>query len=448
MNLTAYKKAQHELEALPSISEYMEGERHPSFYLERVKKLLHTLGNPERGFHIIHVGGTAGKGSVTLYLHHMLRATGKQVGSFISPHVTTAVERTIINTRPISTEDFVWAWKKVKNAIHEVSEEYGSTYTPSYFEAHFAMSLLLFHKHDIAWVTLEVGCGGEYDATNAIPNPEVSVITNVYLDHMQLLGRTRAAITKTKAGIIKSKSIIFTGETDKKIQKIITQRAKKKHIPFFVVKQPTYHIQYSADTMRWKHKRLGTISSHLLGAHQVHNTEIAIRVALYLKLPISAITAGIRDTRIPARSEIMQHNPTVLIDGAHNPAKVRALTTLLPKLNAGTMHAIIGIGENKQIQQMLKILVPYFTNICFTSASLEVPKPAKPRALISVAKKLFPNRTFFSRHNPQSALNLILKKAKGQDLVVVTGSLYLSGEIRSHWIPELHILKTHNLFMA
>ncbi|PIS41759.1 MAG: hypothetical protein COT25_01300, partial [Candidatus Kerfeldbacteria bacterium CG08_land_8_20_14_0_20_42_7] len=74
--------------------------------------------------------------------------------------------------------------------------------------------------------------------------------------------------------------------------------------------------------------------------------------------------------------------------------------------------------------------------------------PAKPQALIGVAKKLFPNRTFFSRHNPQSALNLILKKAKGQDLVVVTGSLYLSGEIRSHWIPELHILKTHNLFMA
>lgn len=442
-----YAQAQRELEALPSIAGYMERKKHPSTYLERTRALLAELKNPERGFSVVHIGGTAGKGSVTMYLHYMLAASGKKTGAFISPHVTTAVERTLINARPISASDFVWAWKRVKKAIERLVKKNGRDAAPSYFEAQYAMSLLVFHKHRVQWMTLEVGCGGEFDATNTIPTPRATVITNVHLDHMQLLGRTRTQIAKTKSGIIKPSSAVFTGEMDPFIRHIIKNRSKKTGARFTFVRKPSFHGLIQNDQMQWRHPYMGKLTSHLLGAHQLHNAEIAITVARYLKLPKLAIKNGIAQTQMPARSEIMQHNPLVLIDGAHNPAKVESLVRLLRSLRVKQKHAVIGIGHNKQIRQMLRILIPQFTHICFTHASVEVPKPATAEDLLQIAKNLFPKRTFLTDANPSQAFEKILTKSNSPDAIVITGSLYLSGQIRTRWIPEAHILKTRNLFL-
>ncbi|MFA5030493.1 MAG: Mur ligase family protein [Patescibacteria group bacterium] len=446
--ISSYIQAQRELEALPSIAEYMDRKKHPAAYLQRTQMLLKELKHPERGFSVIHIGGTAGKGSVTMFLHYILAASDKKVGAFISPHVTTAVERTLIDTRPISTKDFVWAWEKVKKAITRLTDRHGHNAAPSYFEAQYAMSLLLFHKYHVRWITLEVGCGGEFDATNTIPAPRATIITNIHLDHMQLLGKTRAQIAKTKSGIIKSKSVIFTGEINATIRRIIENCSQKARATCRFVKKPTYPISIHTDQMEWQHPNLGKLSSHLLGSHQLHNAEIAIAVAQYLKLPKKAIKNGIAKTRIPARSEIMQHKPIVLIDGAHNPAKVESLVRLLRSFNVKKKHAVIGIGHNKQICQMLHVLIPQFAHICFTNASLEDPKPASAHELLRIAQNLYPKKKFLMHTDPLQAYKKILTKSHPQDLIVVTGSLYLSGEIRTRWIPESNILKTHNLFLS
>lgn len=435
------------MERLPSIAGYMERKKHPSFYLERMRLLLYTLGSPERGLEYIHIGGTAGKGSVTLLLHNMWLFSGKKVSAFISPHITTPIERILINGRPISVNDFMWAWKKIKPAIQHVKKTHGEIYAPSYFEAHFAMSLLLFHKKHIKHAILEVGCGGEFDATNTIPAPLATVITNIYLDHTQLLGRTRRAIAETKAGIIKTGTHVFTGESDPHIRTIIQRRAKRKKAKYTYIKIPKNTYRISKDMMLWRHAHLGKLSTHLMGAHQLHNIELAVAVAKFLHLPSSAIKKGIAQTRIPARSEFMQKHPAIFIDGAHNPAKMRALVELLRKMPYTRIHGVVGIGGNKPAAQMLRILLPKLSDCIFTRASLNLPKPASARKLLHTAKTLS-SKPVFAISNPRTAIKRALKKSAKDDLILVTGSLYLSGEVRAQWISESSVCRTRNLFYA
>lgn len=428
MDLTSYRRVERELNSLPSQSGYMTRQRHPSFYITRTRHLLAELGNPELGFRYIHVGGTAGKGSVTVMLHSILHKAGKRVGAYISPHVTTLAERTLINGRLASVDDIVWAWKKVNHAIASIKRKKGGAFIPSYFEANVAMSMLLFKKYKLSWIILEVGCGGEFDATNVIPVPHVTVITNVYLDHTQLLGKTRKKIAQTKSGIIKRGTTVISGETDPSIRRIIKEKARENKASCLFISK-----QYQG-------------SLALIGPHQQHNAAIAQAAARQINIPEKYIISGLKETKLPARFEIMQRHPFLILDGAHNPDKIKALKNTLTTVPYSNVYAVVGIGDNKNIRQMLRLFIPKCTRIIFSQSHQTNPKPATTAYLYKTAKRLFPKRKFGAEPNVRRALDLCLTKATKNDLILVTGSLYLAGEARKIWISEKKILSTHNLF--
>jgi dihydrofolate synthase/folylpolyglutamate synthase len=446
MNLKKYKQAQAFLESLPSIQGYMTKRRHPSFYLERMRTLLALLHNPEKKFSYIHITGTSGKGSVTTLLHTMLKESGKRVGAYLSPHTSTVVERLLINGKTISAADFVWGVNAIKPAIRNMLQQ-GKEYAPSYFEALFAVALLLFQKYRIQWVVLEVGCGGQFDATNTIPSPKVTIITNIHLDHRHLLGKTRKQIADTKSGIIKPGTFVITGEQDPEVRKRILAKARSCKTKVDVITQPHNSISLEKGKMQTMVNGFGKFSSPLLGAHQLHNIAIAIRAAQRVGLSKKSILRGIQNTKIPCRSEFIQRNPDVMLDGAHNPAKIRALVSLLKHFNYKRIHVIMGIGHNKSHLQMFKNLLPTISSITFTSSSVDVPKPESPKVLLKKFKTVSKKPSHITV-NPFDALRTTIKNTQKNELALVTGSLYLAGELRTEWISEQYILQHHSSFLV
>ncbi|MDA1038262.1 MAG: Mur ligase family protein, partial [bacterium] len=229
--LQRYDNAVAFLETLPKINKdnYMESlGSDKGFYLRRLRYLLDLVGNPENFIqNYIHVGGTSGKGTVTKTLTENLLANRRKAGSYMSPHITTTTERFSVNGKLISMNSYSDLIEWIKPALHTclVKSPYG---LPSYFEIQVAIALEFFRREKCEWVVLEVGCGGEFDATNVIPQPKAAVITNIGLDHMHLLGETKAEIAETKSGIIKKGSLVFTGEKSPRLQHIIKDVANKQ----------------------------------------------------------------------------------------------------------------------------------------------------------------------------------------------------------------------------
>lgn len=440
-----YKRLQQELERLPSIQGYMTNRRHPSFYFDRVRRVLGLLGNPEREFRFVHIGGTSGKGSTTMLIHSMLHAAGRRVGSNLSPHVTTLVERIMINGRPVSPADLWWAWTQMQPALRKI-RTLGKDYLPSYFEALVVMSFLLFKKYRVEWVALEVGCGGEFDATNVIPPPDVAVITSIGLDHTNILGRTRKLIARTKAGIIKHGSYVITGEGDAAIRKILCARAQRMRTPYLYVPLPSWrHKTFQGKTI-FRMPNGKTISTPLIGEHQIHNIALAMAVARHMKLPLSAVIRGIRTTKLPARTEYVQNDPDVIIDGAHNPDKIKALVRVIRNIPHKRLHAIVGIGHAKPVRQIIRELGKITHAFTFTQAPIDQPAPEPAESLLRIAKKLFPSKPMCIVKDPKRAARSVMKQNARDTLIVVTGSLYLAGVVRELWFPEERILATRSLF--
>jgi dihydrofolate synthase / folylpolyglutamate synthase len=419
-----YKQAQIYLEKLPKLTLMRRGEN-PALGLERTKILLHALGNPERGFQYIHITGTSGKGSVTLMLHEILLAAGKRVGSYFSPHVTTTTERIYINGRLVSVPDFLWAFNKVRSIVDQTDK----VNHPSHFEALFAMSLLIFHKHRVQWVVLEVGAGGQFDPTNAIPAPKVAIVTNIGLDHQQLLGRTRSQIARTKAGIFKPGSKVFTAESDPKIRKILKCVAHKSSCPLTYVPTPK-----------------NTIKLKLAGFHQQHNAALAYAVSQYLHIPKHSIEKGLFRVCLPGRFEIITRWPDIILDGAHNRDKVSALMSVLRTAKYHRIHAVVGACEHKDARALLRPLLPYVDEWFCTRVKQVLPKPLNPKKLAATIRQLRPSARVHVARPASTALQQARLSLGPKDAIVVTGSFYLVGELRQQWYSEKSILSQQTSF--
>lgn len=443
MEYSAYKKTQKYLEALPA-QVFATRRENPQLSLDRTKKMLAYFGNPEKNFKFIHITGTSGKGSITMYLHNILRFAGKKVGSYFSPHVITTTERIMLNGKLTSVKDFLWAFKKIKPYLDN-AKKFDKKFLPSHFESLFAMSLLIFQKHKLEWAVIEVGCGGEFDPTNVIPPPKIAIIANVGLDHQLLLGRTKIQIAKTKAGILKTGSVFFTGENDPKIRKIMMNKAMALKIPVYFIPKIKAGFNLTNTVMSWQLPDFGKVHQSMFGQHQQHNAAIAIAVARFLRIPKPAIQKGILLTRMPARIEFIQKKPKIIIDGAHNPDKIRAVVASLKALGYNQVTAIVGIGERKNAKAILKILKPIAKNWILTQASLPYPKPMPAKTIAQNLKKLQPSVKPAVIYDCQKALARALKFNSVYP-ILITGSLYLAGELRQKWYPEKFILNKQTNF--
>lgn len=417
-NFERYYKAVAFLEGLSNLpleGEYMVTRSNLDVYLKKMRHFLARLGNPDKNIKFIHITGTAGKGSVTNMIHEILNVSGVNVGSFTSPFVTTSLEKIKVKDVYISPDEFADIVEYLKPHIDD--EYQNSPYgRPSYFELFLAVALVYFERKKCEWVVLEVGCGGRYDATNVIKNPVVTAITNIDYDHMDILGDTLKKIAYDKAGIIKRGSYFFTTEKRKPLLKIFEQVCDGNSV------------------------KLNAIS--FSGDYQIQNTALVRAITQELGIKEKYIEKGIRYSQLQCRFEIMQQRPLVVLDGAHNRVKIKSTVDNLKKMKFDKMHLVIGMADNKDENSMLEQIIPLADSVQVTRFQIKDRKCAHPKRLFNEIEKHIRNGTPVQLSlDPEIALHKALKLAKRRDLVLVTGSFFLVGELRKKWFPEKSILR-------
>ena len=420
MNAPSYKKYQSAEKYLESFGGQAASAFNTDFSLSRMRLLLQLTGKPDRKLKIIHVAGTSGKGSVSNYLYNILQKAGFKVGAHFSPFVSVATEKIQVNNKFISAKAFIKLINELKPIIAECSITISA---PSYFELWILASLVYFKKKNCDFVVLETGCGGRFDATNAVHKTIVSIITNIGIDHTQILGKTISKIAFEKAGIIRKNGIVFTAAERPSALNVIKKVCRSQHAKLIVVNN---------------------------NSDKTVNRDLASAVARHLKVNEHAIEAGLNTAKLPARFEIVQNKPFVILDGAHNPDKLAYLARQIKSLKTHPSilrqaqnklrlrvthktHLICALTTNKNIKQCFKKIIQEVDYLyCVRSLNTERSfiDPKKLAEELTKLKKITA-RTFF---DPRLALQSALTKAKKNDLIVITGSFFLCGDLRSHWI--------------
>jgi dihydrofolate synthase/folylpolyglutamate synthase len=399
--------------------------------LETMQYLLRLMGDPQRHLRFIHIAGTNGKGSVAAMIHAVLSRAGYKTGLYTSPHLVSFCERFQINGRPIAEADMVRLVEHLKPFLETVAA-HPEFHAPTFFEAVTAMALQHFHEQKIDLVVWETGLGGRLDATNVV-TPLVSVITNIAFDHTQYLGETLPQIATEKCGIIKPGVPVVTAAVAEEVLRVIRATATAQGCPLSIVSEDVRATRISENEegqrlqMTSTHHDYGVVRIPLLGAHQSINcaTAVAALEASVLSIAPQQISEGLSQTTWPGRFQIVNHNPTVVLDGAHNAAAAeRLVATLRERCADQKLTFILGVLRDKNYDQMCQILAPLAERIfCVPVNSERTCDPdqlarwcmaTNPRLKITVAKDLLQAYTQAQSEKAQT--------------IVITGSLFLVGE--------------------
>ena len=407
--------------------------------LSRMEVLLEKLGNPHNYLKFIHVAGTNGKGSVCAMTAQILQCAGFQTGLFTSPVIADYREQFQINGKMISEDDFARLAETVKQACDQMDDP------PSEFEKAVALAFLYFHERQCDLVVLEVGLGGTDDATNVIGTPEVAAIVNIDFDHMGFLGSTLNEIAEKKAGIIKENGIVVTAEQTGEVMTVLQERcaAKKAHLIRTSAKQ--IHVrEKSLDGQCLDYvnkscedvKQLQEITLSLLGNHQCGNAAVVLQIIACLKekgYPISedAIREGMGSIRWPGRFEVVSKDPVVIIDGAHNPDGIHALSHNLKEYCPDNEFVFItGILKDKDYQEMLKQMLPFADS--FVTITPDNPRAMSAEECAEAIRACGFDREVVTSTDTRQAVGLALQMAKDKGMgVCAFGSLYSVGAIKS-----------------
>ena len=388
--------------------------------LGRVEGLLARLGRPQDTFETVLVGGTNGKGSTAATLANVLNAAGRRTALFTSPHLTRFAERFVVAGQEVGEG----ALEDALATVRPPAEALEATF----FEIVTALGCLLFARAGTEVAVMEVGLGGRLDATNAL-EPKISLITNVALDHTEVLGATEAAIAAEKAGILRANVPALTGATGE-ASGVIKSVAENLKTPLWVLGE---EVTLTVADLGWSGSQvdlntpLGTLelTTPLLGLHQARNVTLAAAAAQRLGVPDDAIRRGVATTRWPGRLEPLPYRGrTVLLDGAHNPQAAHALADALVTLNAAPVTLIFGAAADKDLPAIAGALAPVTAHAVLTRAELS-PRAASPEALAA----LWPVPTTLAK-TPGEALEHALALTSPGGVIVVAGSLYLVGEVR------------------
>jgi dihydrofolate synthase/folylpolyglutamate synthase len=403
--------------------------------LERISYIAEKLGNLQNNYKIIHVAGTNGKGSVCKFLASILTSGGYRVGVYLSPHLQRFSERIIVDNKEISDDEFVSLVDKIKPIVNEMIK---NDSTPTFFEIVTAIAFQYFSDKGVDFAVIEVGLGGKYDATNIV-NPMVSVITNISLEHTDILGKTIKDITLQKAGIIKDNVAVVTAVKGDAL-KVIRNVVKKRNATVYVIDEKRWKRIY-CDTEGQKFVIKGDLTDYsvktsMLGKHQGENIALAITSIENLQMngiyiPETSIIDGIAKAANPGRLEIVKHEPLILLDGAHNPDGMRTLRAALNEdFDYDKLILVLGILSDKDISSMLSIIVPVADIIVVTkSHNSRACEPSKIKEMIEKSgykKKVVVKNQIFD------AIKYAESIAKKKDLICVTGSLFTVGEARDY----------------
>lgn len=412
-----------------------------NFGLGRIEELMKRLGEPHKKIKVIHVGGTNGKGSTSAMTSSILHAAGYKVGTFTSPHLHSYNERYRINGEEISPNRIAQLITTIRPLLEDMVKE-GYEH-PTEFEVSTALAFLYFYQEEVDFLVLEVGLGGSIDSTNVV-DPLVSVITNVAMDHMDYLGNSIEEITKVKAGIIKNNGNVITASDNIHVVEIIREVAEEKKAALYQVGIDTTFeiISSTSHGQRFNLRSLGceyeNIELSLLGTHQIINAATAVTVIEVLKkkgftINKEAVAQGLTKAKWPARLEIIQEKPMVLLDGAHNLDGAICLRKSLENIfQYKRLILVIGMLADKEREKVLAQLVPLTEIIIVT-------KPNNPRSgewqqMAEEAKKYVPQ--VYLEEEIKAAVEFAKNIAEEDDLICITGSLYMVAEAREHLLRK------------
>lgn len=432
-----FEQAQHFLLSLNNIprKEYTDNKKRNSELLKRIQFFLNLIGNPEKKIpHYIHVTGTSGKGSVCTYLHSILIADGKKVGLLTSPHVKSILERWVVNNKLMTKKEFIEIIEELKPALDKYirTSPYGML---THFDVLTIIGFIFFAKKKVEWAVIEVGLGGRLDSTNVLPYKDIAVITKIGLDHTEVLGDTKEKIAIEKAGIILPHTPVFTMETDKKVLDVIQKEVKKKETKLFTSSTPEYILQHSdlTGTTFKVEGKMYQVSAP--GLHQISNAILSRDITRFLGIEDSVIIRGLKKAKQILRLEIVSKQPLLILDGAHNEDKMRSTVEALQKnknLSSKKIHLVVGFSGDKDSRKMVELLssLQPTTVACTRQTQHLFRKVAHPKAIEQLFRKYSPSSWVEAFLDPQNALKWAKKQQKRDDLVIVTGSIFLSGELR------------------
>jgi len=439
---------------------------------ERMLRLCERLGHPQHRFRSILVAGTNGKGSICAMTYAILRAANLRVGLYTSPHVEDLRERIRVSDRGgtilaaeevsaaaglptpasdwIGQREFATLVKRVQPVVEALRREFPDD-PLTYFEVLTALAWLQFVQHGVEVAVLEVGLGGRLDATNVV-DPAVTVIGPIGLDHTDVLGTELAAIAREKAGIIKS-GVTLTAPQAPEVLALLRETAAARGGRLLECgrdfsAQVTAHTPHGLVlTLHGVRGRYEGTQVSLLGRHQADNAALAVAAVESLSetgVPYSAVQVGLSQVQWPGRLEVVHDAPFTVLDGAHNPPAAQALRTALEELWPGRrMHLLIGMSNDKDIQAAARILGPVAASvICATSGH---PRACAPERL---QEQFAPYTQVTAIADPIDALMYLFNVIDPQDVVVVTGSLFLVGAVRAalrRAQPQMRKIKARRL---
>ena len=394
--------------------------------LDRIAALCNLLGNPEDELKIIHVAGTNGKGSTCQNLAAILEAAGYKTGKYISPNLIKVNERISINSKDISDTELDAILTELMPHTRTVEEASGLA--PTQFEIWTAAAFLYFARNKCDYVVLEVGLGGELDATNVIKKNELAIITRLGLDHTQYLGDTLAAVAKAKCGIMKKNSrlgVVITPKQDEEAMAVINEQAAALGITVTVA-DPTEEGARGI----YESFSIGGISNiecGIPGLHQIENAALAALAARRLGIDERAIRIGIKRAKNPARFELIDTDPTVIYDGGHNENGIAALNASLEKYYPDTPRTVVfACMRDKEIGESLRLLSKGDTKFIFTTVK------DNPRAATAEETKARAAALGYegeAREEIGEAYELAREQGR---LTVICGSLYLYKDLREY----------------
>lgn len=386
--------------------------------LKRAKYFLKLLGNPQEKLKIIHVAGTSGKGSTCYLISTLLSSQGFKVGLHQSPHLIDVTERFQTNNQNISKEDFVDYLNKIIPIINMVGKTFHGPLT--YFEILVGLAFFIFSEKKVDYAVMETGLGGKYDGTNVVERPDkLSVITKIGLDHTSILGKKIEEIAFQKAMIINEKSQAISIYQEPEVEKVIRKVAEKKKANIVFIGRGIA-----------RNARTG-----MIGDYQQENANLALESVKFLSkrdgfiIDEKKIETVFHTAKFPGRFDIKKINgKTVIFDGAHNPQKMEAfINSLIKKYPKKKFNFLLAFKKGKDYQEMLNIILrTAVSKIIVTSFFTEnqdmINQSEDTNNIINVIK----NINFITITNLKTAWKTILKE---ESPIVVTGSLYLVGEI-------------------
>jgi dihydrofolate synthase/folylpolyglutamate synthase len=404
-------------DALRFLNSFTDYERMASTYapgdynLDRMRRLLTALGNPERAFLSLHIAGTKGKGSTAHLAEAILREAGYRTGLYTSPHLVDMRERIRLDGIPVSEKEFTWAMARMESELRRLR--------PTYFETMTAAAFLIFARRKVEYAVVEVGLGGRLDATNVIL-PAACAITAIDYDHMDKLGHTLREIAGEKAGILKPGVPVVSSPQPPAARKVLLARST----PFF----PRFRVRSRGDVLKFTVDGMGGrrygLALPALGEHQAANaaTAIALVERSGAQCSPAQVRRALAGVRLPGRVEVQGRRPWLIVDAAHNPVSARALVEALRSVPRRRTILVFGASADKDYGEMLRTLLPGTDLAIFTRAAH--PRAASPSDLLRRAR----GRAAVTAGSVARALGMARKAAGPRDAIVVTGSFYVAGE--------------------